>query len=359
MGWLTNFLSGSVVKNIIHNTIWLIIGLAASTGIFFLSANPVSSTKIIERLNTMTLESARTVSIYKDIDHVSMDVFSYQKVGLDASESVVAFGTLRTKEKEIGRWIGVFEPKEQGVLDKIVGRSGFFKLSYIGFIPISSPEELVAKNIDVKDFDFNGVSEFVINLESQWGDSKANGFLIAKKNSSDLWNVSGLPDMEKSIQQSIDKNIPEVAGLHSPGKPYIYFGDAREKRKPLPGENDFNQDVYSISSGSKKTYFSMLRNAGVFTFVESKNRKNIDIATLAFIADDKAVLSSHYSAVTLYVMTDEGLKRDINWNWGYSMLSATPIKPANIDLNSIIKAGIEAHTIGNISFSYTSFERLE
>lgn len=45
-------------------------------------------------------------------------------------------------------------------------------------------------------------------------------------------------------------------------------------------------------------------------------------------------------------------------NWEYPMYSTRPLRLLDIDMDSIFKAGIKSHTIGDVFYGYTEFEKI-
>lgn len=344
------------------DVIWLIIGVVVTSVIFALTANPITTNGVREKLTSLAMKSVLDQKLQLRARRLSVDSFSFQKIGLDLSESVVSYGTIfDEKSVSIGRWIAVFEPSEQRLLDKLVGRTSFYELKFINVIDIDSAGELMAKNIEAKDLDSDGVFEFIIKLESQWGDSRSNGFALVYRTKTGEWMMQGLPDMAASIRQSMEQKIPEVASYAKQNRQFSYFGKINKENflssQVQSKDLMVYQDEYLIKAKKKSPNFYMLRNGGNYSFIEHPLRKTNDVAIIAILSDNQAIMGAHHSAVTVYSFNDDGLVRDINWNWGYSMLSAAPMRANDIDLKSIIQAGTEAHIEGNIILWYTSFER--
>jgi hypothetical protein len=58
-------------------------------------------------------------------------------------------------------------------------------------------------------------------------------------------------------------------------------------------------------------------------------------------------------------LSDNGLAPDLLWNWGLPMISVAPLRPTDVHLDEIAKAGIVAHIKGDTFFGYTEFERVK
>ncbi|MCY1506285.1 hypothetical protein D9M68_405310 [compost metagenome] len=352
-------------EHLIPEIILFALGMLIATAAFIVTANPITTNGVREKLTRIATDAIKTERLSSKFSHASMDSFSFQKIGLDATESVVSYGTLFDKEHvAIARWVGIFEPSEQRWIDKLVGRNGFFELKRLAVIDINNRDELIAKQIEAKDLDGDGVYEFIIKLESEWADSRSSGFLLVKRTKSGGWRLDGLPNMAKSINQSIDGKISEIASFHAIGEPLLFFDYTKNKQKRKRSNfNVSNADVYqdeyvARSKDGDEPVFYLLRNGGYYDFIDHPVRKTSDIAVVAFIADDGPIMGRHHGALTVYsIAGSEALSRDINWNWGYSMLSSAPLAVDEIDLDSIIKAGVEAHVIGNMMVWYTAFER--
>jgi len=342
-----------------------LIGIVITVIVFSTTAQPVLSEKIREKLVVMVLDEGKR-TIGNNFDEASIDSFLSYKIGMDATESIVAYGSFRISGKIVNRWLSVYEPQEQNILDRLVGRSGFYSLKFLVTIPISENEELIAKKIEANDMDGDGVTEFIIRLESLWADSRSNGFLMLKKLKTNNWTVIGLPNISETINQIVSGKNPEPNGLEPILKPFSFFGDAKYRSKSIlthgPSKEllanlQIYEDVYDFDtpSGSKKLI--MLRNGGFFRFINHPIKDYFSVAILSFIDDGRAVQGSHYATASVFHLDGEYFKPDANWNWGYFMLSNRPYRLKEIDFDSIIKAGIEAHKEGGSVFWHDSFER--
>lgn len=130
-------------------------------------------------------------------------------------------------------------------------------------------------------------------------------------------------------------------------------------RPPLQQLKDTGvyEDKWVLTHNSEKVSFVTLRNGGTYQVRTHPVKNHVHFVTVAFFADGHAILSAHFAVVNVFVLEDRVLTHDLLWNWGFPMVSVVPLRPTDIDLNSIAKAGVLAHIIGNTFFGYTEFER--
>jgi hypothetical protein len=311
---------------------------------------------ILKRLQD---ELRRTETIAPEITS-----FLAQEFDIHPLKSIVMFGLWEPKkDAEWYRWVAIFEPQEPRLLDKLVGRPGFYELQSSGHIEVPSPDSLVPSKVEVLDFDGDGVPEVHVTLRSTWADSTSIGPLILRKRQGCAWQALVLPSISALTSHVLQGNSPHPDNMIPPGRPFPFFGmrDASDEGARPPLQDLKNAVVYEdnwiLTHNGENVPFVTLRNGGTYHVRRHPVRDHVHFATVAFFADGHAVLSAHYAVVNFLVLDDRVLTRDLLWNWGFPMVSLAPLRPADIDLDSIAKAGIVAHIIGNAFFGYKEFER--
>ena len=118
-----------------------------------------------------------------------------------------------------------------------------------------------------------------------------------------------------------------------------------------------DEDEWILKYNGRTMTFVTLGNGGTYQLLKHPVREYTQIATVAYFRDDRAILDAHYAVVNFLTLADNRMVRDVLWNWGFPMVSAVPLRPSDIDLDSIAKAGVLAHIVGNTFFGYNDFER--
>lgn len=342
-----------------------VLGVVGTIFLFSFTSQPSTSDAIKEKLKTVVLnklqsELGRAESIAPEITR-----FLAQDFDVNPMKSIVMFGIWEPKKdtEDLYRWIAIFEPQEQGLLDKIAGRPGFYQLKWFGHIEVSSPDLLVPSKVEVMDFDGDGIPEIHIKLKSTWGDSTSVGPLILKRYQGGEWQAIVLPSISVLTSQVLSGNLPSRDKMTPGGQPYSYFGMATSKhflRPPIKqlANDGVYEDKWTLTHNGEKVPFVTLRNGGTYQVQKHPFKDYMQFATVAFFDDGNSVLGGHYAVVNFLILGERELKRDLLWNWGFPMVSIVPLKPKDIELDSVTKAGIAAHIIGNVFYGYTEFERL-
>ncbi len=352
-------------ENLISYLICSFFGVIVTTLVFYLTSPPSSPEKIRKKFKHMILKKLQKELFSGKKVEPKIDTFFTQELDLNSVKIIVTFGTWEPKKNfEWHRWIGIFESQAPKLLDKLVGRSGFYKLTSFTHIKIPNPNALIVSKFEAKDLDGDGIPEIYVTLKSTWADSTSIGPLILRKYKSTSWQVLGLPSISFLTHEILRGKLPDQKRRISSARPFGFFDKPENvnslNRPPLDKLLDAKiyEDSWTLIHNGMKVNFVTLRNGGTYEIRTHPIKDYPQIATIAFFNDGRAVLDAHYSVVTFFRIEDEGLCRDLLWNWGYPMISAIPMRPKEIDIESIAKAGIEAHKIGDIFFGYTEFIRI-
>jgi hypothetical protein len=333
--------------------------------LFQLTAYPTTSKEIWNDLKQKTYDEFHQYS--NDCKKGSLVVDSSRMASDDVNplRTLVAVGSCASNIDEGDyRWIAVYESKKQTLIDRLVSRPSGYEIKWFGYIDAALPlAALIPSDIEMQDFDKDGLQEFHIQLKSNWADSKSYGPLILKKNSVDSeWSVYGVPPISVLIKKFLDgESLTAYPGIGL--EPFSFFGISGSTNTGVkPPEKEklelgIYEDEWDLISTSGRQKFITLRNGGNYSINKHPRQEYPVIRTVAFFNDDKAVMSPHYALVLFFKLTEEGIVVDELWNWGNPMISIIPLRAGDIHIDDIERAGVEAHETGNMYFGHTDFER--
>lgn len=284
-----------------------------------------------------------------------IDKIASSELEAAAEKSIIIVGSSKI-EGSLYRWISIFEKESPGTFDKLVGRAGFFKLTSLSSYQSPYENSLQVEKIESMDLDEDGTSEIHLRLHATWADSTSTGPLILKKSSNGQWLMITLPSIKSALNNPIRNSVQSAA------QPFRLFGMAHDKargNKALPEFKEMNilEEVWEVNHNGKKHNLTTLRNGGNYLFNNHSIKGYPQIQVISFFSDGGAVLGPHYAVINMFKIVGHELKTDDLWNWGQPMHSDRPLRLTDIDMNSIYKAGIMAHTIGDVFYGYTEFEK--
>jgi hypothetical protein len=253
----------------------------------------------------------------------------------------------------------IFEPTKQGLFDKISGRPGFYNLKTFAYASIYTENELVPDKIESIDIDSLGDKGIMVDLHSDFADRSGRGFILFHRNQKGSWQISSLPEMSSLIRRLVQGNANPL-GPSMP--PFCCFG-GRNRRSSPPrnlqaiADQGVYEDTWTAVVGGVSQTYSLLANGGKYVVSRHSQRGYLQILTLAFTNDENAVLAPHRAFATMLRFRDGRLEVDDLWNWGKPIMSIEPMRIGSIDIDSVMKAGIEAHISGDTFFGYTEFSK--
>lgn len=352
-------------ENLIEYVFSSAFGILVTILLFYLTSQPTTGAVIRRRLTFSVLKRLQKELRRSESAVPMVTNFLAQEFDIHSLKSILMFGIWEPKNSaaEWYRWIAVFEPKEPRLIDRLVGRPGLYDLVWFGHMAIPCPDSLAPAKLEVVDFDGDGVPEVHATLTSTWGDSASIGPLILKKTQSNGWRATALPSISALTSNVLQGKSPHPNGVDPPGRPFSYFGmNDTSAEDAIPPAQDLRkarvyEDNWTLVQNGMGMQFATLRNGGTYQFRKHPVRGHVQVATLAFFVDGRATLSTHYAIVSFFALDSEKMMSDLFWNWGFPMVSMIPLRPSDIDLDSIGMAGVKAHIIGNTFFGYTGFER--
>jgi hypothetical protein len=334
-----------------------LFGVVITISLFFFTSHPTTADKIKTRLRSVILKRLQKVLCRTEKILPEITSFLAHEFDIHPLKSIVMFGLWEPKrDAEWYRWIAIFEPQEARLSDKLVGRSGFYELQSFSYIKVPSADSLVPSKIEVVDFDGDGIPEVHVTLKSTWADSASIGPLFLRKRQGYGWQALALPSISALTSHVLDGNLPHPDSLTPVGKPFPLFG-MRESSATGPTASPLQElkntgvyeDKWILTHNGEKVSFVTLRNGGMYQVRRHPIRDHLHIITLAFFADDHAVLGAHFAVVNVFALA-ERFTRDLLWNWGFPMISEIPLRPPEIDIDAITKAGVVAHIIWQYFF---------
>lgn len=333
----------------------LLLGGALTLAGTFLTSQPTTPEEIKRKLlEISTSELSKryaSQSIQSEIEKISSP-----ELDAGAEKSIIIAGNAKDKNI-IYRWVSIFEKNSPSILDKLIGRSGFFRLTSMTSYKVPSLESLKAERIEAIDMDGDGTLEIHIRLHSTWADSTSTGPLIFKKNQDGKWHLLTIPPVKLTISKQLKNKIPIFA------QPYSRFGMPNEKKSILKSapnfeDMDLSEEAWEANHNGHTHHITTLRNGGDYLIRSHEIKGYPQIIVKSFISDGGAVLGVHYASINMLKINNNALIPDDLWNWGQPMYSTNPIRLTDIDTQSIYKAGIMAHTIGDVFYGHTEFEKI-
>ncbi len=364
----------SFLRYISHNAFVAFFGAIVVSAFYFMTANSFSDSQVRKKIAEMIkIDIAKNSKTSKEVKNISVhiDDFKSEKVGFDTTDSIIVYGTILSEKDVVYKYVVILKQEDKSFIDSIVQRPGFYKISFSGYMPASDDDELTVSSIDYTDMDGDSTKEFVLNLKTTFGDSVAKGFLILKRGHDDKWLPLFEPSMSALLNESINGVIPEYKNSNPVGDPMRMFGFSKdkkgsEKNQLKKAENFYDKALIEVDVYESPFYFIyddkvnvsyLLRNGGKYKIIKHPVKGYPIIFMLSFFNDDQAVMSDHYSIVTVLKVKDDEIKRDILWNVGFPMISMRPSSEHEIEIDDMVSGGMLAHTIGNMYVWHDHFER--
>lgn len=166
-----------VKEQVLSTVISGIIGIAATVGLFHFTSQPIRSADVREKLVEMARECIQQ-QLATHLDSVAFDSVASESLDLSTSNSVVVYGRTVSTNGALSRFLMVFEPSGQSLIDKVVGRPGFYDIGYWAIIPDAGDDEVVASSVNIEDLDKDGNKDILVRLKSTYADGVSKGLLI-------------------------------------------------------------------------------------------------------------------------------------------------------------------------------------
>jgi hypothetical protein len=335
-------------------------GAVLTSVTFYVTSPPTTAAEVRQRISDLALESIRP-DVDERIEKIRIDYFSSESLDLSAASSVFVSGTAGATNGDVFRFLGIFQPSPPSLMDRLVGRQGFIKPTYIAVIPAADDESAMTSDVVIKDIDLDGNKEILITLKSNRADNVPIGLVILKKGSNDVWNAFGIPGLN-----SVMKNLLaacSVSPVPTEGCSKIWFARSKlrdsvalRSREEYAGLSVSEESMELIHNG-KSTEFSMLQNGGRFEFFAHPELGHQQLGIVVPIDDGEAVQEDHHVLITFLRIEERQMSADPSWNWGRPMLSLDTENVDDIDLGKFEDAGVAAHTVGGMFFSPIGYHR--
>jgi len=340
------------------------IGGLATTALFHYTSPPVRSSQVREKLTQMASERLAS-ELSAGISTIRFDSVSTESLDLSPSSSHVVYGTAEGSSGEFTRFLMVFEPAAQGLMDKLVGRQGFFRIGYWAIIGDASEDELQAAKVEINDVDRDGNKDIFIHLKSSYADGTAKGLIILKKGTDDVWHLIGLPSLTAIMHSRAAGKSPLAPGMRSPTTPKLWFSshqpkledDSSKLKEYASWEIDELEWIANTSNGV--TSFWMIRNGTKIGIFDQPQAAYKHIGVLSNVYDDEAIQGPHHLMVSFFKIDGEKLAPDPLWNWSYPMLSIGLEESAEWKLSEFHEVGTQVHIVDGIQFGLTEFGRVD
>ena len=333
----------------------LLLGGALTLAGTFLTSQPTTPEEIKKKL--LQISADELSKRYNGTQPQSeIEKISSSELDAGAEKSIIIAG--KTAENDaIYRWVSIFEKNSPSIFDKLIGRPGFFKLASLTSYKAPYPDSLKAERIEAVDMNGDGTLEIHVKLHSAWADSTSTGPLFYKKDPDGRWNLLTIPPIKSTTSKQLENKTPNFS------KPYKRFGMPNEKKSALSSSPNFKdmdllEDAWAANHNGQTKTITTLRNGGDYLIKNHDIKGYPQVLVISFFSDGAAVLGAHYALINMLKIDGNNLTPDGLWNWGQPMYSTSPIRPTEIDTQSIYKAGIMAHTIGDVFYGYTEFEKI-
>lgn len=225
-----------VKEQVLSTVISGIIGIAATVGLFHFTSQPIRSADVREKLVEMARECIQQ-QLATHLDSVAFDSVASESLDLSTSNSVVVYGRTVSTNGALSRFLMVFEPSGQSLIDKVVGRPGFYDIGYWAIIPDAGDDEVVASSVNIEDLDKDGNKDILVRLKSTYADGVSKGLLILKKDIHDVWHLMGLPSMTEIMHSIAAGQPPQPEGLHLPLPAIQWFSNDENSNQSLISNN--------------------------------------------------------------------------------------------------------------------------
>lgn len=351
-----------VKEQVLGSIISAILGVVVTLGLFHFTSQPMRSADVREKLVEMARACIQQ-QLATNLTSVLFDSVTSESLDLSTSNSVVVYGKAMSANGALSRFLMIFEPSGQSLIDKVVGRPGFYDIGYWAIIPGAENDEVAASSMNIEDLDKDGNKDILISLKSTYMDGVSKGLLILKKDKHDLWHLMGLPSMTK-IMHSIAAGLsPLPEGLQPVLPPIPWFSNDK-KLKPKSNYKHYldwevDESDWQANDYTGKNYFWMIRNGTKIKMFENEQAGYKHFGVLANIYDDEAIQGKHHLMVSFFRIENNSLIPDQHWNWAYPMFSLGLEDSKAVDLSEIHEAGLQAHNTGSSVFGLTEFGKID
>ena len=351
-----------VKEQVLSTVISGIIGIAATVGLFHFTSQPIRSADVREKLVEKARECIQQ-QLATHLDSVTFYSVASESLDLSTSNSVVVYGRAVSTNGALSRFLMVFEPSGQSLIDKVVGRPGFYDIGYWAIIPDAGDDEVVASSVNIEDLDKDGNKDILVRLKSTYADGVSKGLLILKKDIHDVWHLMGLPSMTEIMHSIAAGQPPQPEGLHLP-LPAIQWFSNDEKLKPKSDIKQYlnweiDEDNLQVADSTGNHSFWMFRNGTKIKMFENGQAGYKHFGVLVNINDEEAIQGRHHLMVSFFKIENNSLVPDPNWNWAYPMFSIGLEDSQEVELSDMQEAGLQAHVSGSSVFGLTEFGKMD
>ena len=351
-----------VKEQVLGNVISGILGVVVIIGLFHFTSQPIRSSDVREKLVEMA-RACMQQQLATNLTSVVFDSVKSESLDLSTSNSVVVYGKAVSANGALSRFLMIFEPSGQGLIDKVIGRPGFYDIGYWAIIPGAENDEVVVSSMNIEDLYKDGNKDILIRLKSTYADGVSKGLLILKKDKHDVWHLMGLPSMTKIMHSIAAGQSPLPKGLQ-PALPPIHWFSNDKKLKPKPNYKQYldweiDESNWQVTDAIGNHSFWMIRNGTKIQMYENEQAGYKQFGVLANIYDDEAIQGKHHLMVSFFKIENNSLIPDQHWNWAYPMFSIGLEDSQAVDLSEMQEAGLQAHVAGGSVVGLTEFGKMD
>lgn len=341
-----------------------ILGVVITVALFHYTSPPTRSSEVRSKLTEMArvrLESQLSSQMSK----LTFDSVAIESLDLSASNSYFVYGTAQTIAGAINRFLMVFEPSSQSLIDKLAGRPGFYGIGFWAIIPGAGDDEVVASNVHIEDIDRDGIKDIFVHLKSSYADGVSKGLLILKKDTGDAWHLMGLPSFTKRMYSIAAGESPLPKGIRPATPPKLWFS-SDSTRQTIPASKlkeykgwKIDESEWRVIGSTGNSTFWMIRNGTKVRVLDHPYSGYKHIGVLANVYDGEPIQGPHHLMVNFFKIEGDSLRPDPMWNWSYPMLSDGLEDSLEWGLSEFQDAGVSVHVVGRTVFGQTEFGRVD
>jgi len=344
--------------NLIAASFSMLFGALVTTVAFYVTSPPTTAAEV--RAKIVGLAKTQVQKESRDtIQSVRIEYFASEALDLSVANSVVVFGTAKTSDHSLLRFIGIFQSSAPSLIDKLIGRQGFVEPTFVALIPAWNDDIALLDSVEFKDIDADGNKEILVSLKSNKADSIASGLIVLKKDEQENWRLFGIPSLEKIFQGELDSLSRQ--SHPDDDNSFIWFERKGGKKNRTPRSLsafktfNVNEEELDITHGGEAMQVHMLGNGGHFKLLSHPELGYPQIGVVVPLDDDEGVVEDHHLMVQFFRVEDRVMTVDRAWNQGKPMLSRDTESTDEVDFDDFEKAGVESNTVDGIFFSPTGF----
>ncbi len=269
---------------------------------------------------------------------VAFDTVLAQNLDLSTSTTIFTYGSIDAPAAQpphslkTYRFLAIFDAQSPNWIDKLVGRSGFYELTYFVTIATVSSDSLVQKLVKAINIDGDGSKEILIGVNSTRADSSSNGVIVLSKSADGNWHFASLPSLRPQLATALAINGDRRSAVwlrRSGAKADDIAIDAIEKCT-------IYEDVWEANDGTRTIPFVTLRNGGRIDLGTHPELDYPVYAVADVLADERSAAAPRHVLVSFLRFKNAQFEVDPTLNDGLPMISADEEPASSLNLKELI-----------------------